>query len=46
MKKRVEKETGEKKVYMVNCTAETEEMLRRIKFVEKNKQFIVYALDK
>lgn len=34
--KRAEKETGEKKVYLINCTAETEEMLRRIKFVEEN----------
>ena len=34
--KQAEKETGEKKVYLVNCTAECEEMLRRIKFVEKN----------
>ncbi|MCW8966007.1 MAG: type III ribulose-bisphosphate carboxylase [Candidatus Pacearchaeota archaeon] len=36
MMRLVEKETGEKKVYLVNCTAETEEMLRRIKFVEEN----------
>jgi len=36
MCKKAEKETGEKKVYLVNCTAEAEEMLRRIKFVEKN----------
>lgn len=35
--KKAEKETGEKKVYLINCTAETEEMLRRIKFVEKNE---------
>ena len=34
--KKAEKETGEKKIYLINCTAETEEMLRRIKFVEKN----------
>nr|VDD88971.1 RuBisCO long chain, Form III-b [uncultured archaeon] len=34
--KKAEEETGEKKVYLVNCTAETEEMLRRIKFVEQN----------
>jgi len=34
--KKAEKETREKKVYLINCTAETEEMLRRIKFVEKN----------
>ncbi len=34
--KKAEKETGEKKVYLANCTAESEEMLRRIKFVEKN----------
>jgi ribulose-bisphosphate carboxylase large chain len=32
--KKAEKETGEKKLYLINCTAETEEMLRRIKFVE------------
>lgn len=35
--KKAEKETGEKKVYLVNCTAESKEMLRRINFVEKNK---------
>jgi ribulose-bisphosphate carboxylase large chain len=29
-----ESETGEKKVYMVNVTAETEEMLRRAEYVE------------
>jgi ribulose-bisphosphate carboxylase large chain len=34
--KKAEKETGEKKIYFVNCTAESEEMIRRIKFVEKN----------
>jgi ribulose-bisphosphate carboxylase large chain len=34
--KEAEKKTGEKKVYLVNCTAESEEMKRRIKFVEKN----------
>jgi len=34
--KKAEKETGEKKVYLVNCTAEIEEMKKRIKFVEKN----------
>jgi ribulose-bisphosphate carboxylase large chain len=34
--KQAEKETGEKKVYLVNCTTESEEMLNRIKFVEKN----------
>lgn len=36
MCKQAEKETGEKKVYFVNCTAESEEMLKRIKFVEDN----------
>jgi ribulose-bisphosphate carboxylase large chain len=30
---RAEEETGEKKVYMVNVTAETEEMLRRAEYV-------------
>ena len=34
--KQAEKETGERKIYLINCTAECEEMLRRIKFVEKN----------
>jgi ribulose-bisphosphate carboxylase large chain len=34
--KEAEKKTGEKKVYLINCTAESEEMKRRIKFVEKN----------
>ncbi|MBL7058831.1 type III ribulose-bisphosphate carboxylase [Candidatus Pacearchaeota archaeon] len=32
--KEAEKKTGEKKVYLVNCTAETQEMIKRIKFVE------------
>jgi len=32
---RAEDETGERKVYMVNVTAETEEMLRRAQFVEE-----------
>jgi len=32
--KEAEKKTGEKKVYLVNCTAETNEMIKRIKFVE------------
>ena len=34
--RQAEKETGEKKVYLVNCTAETDEMLKRIKFVEEH----------
>jgi ribulose-bisphosphate carboxylase large chain len=34
--RKAEKETGEKKVYLINCTAETKEMLKRIKFVEQN----------
>ncbi len=33
MRDKAEEETGEKKVYMVNLTAETEEMLRRADFV-------------
>jgi ribulose-bisphosphate carboxylase large chain len=33
MRDRAEKETGEKKVYMVNVTSETEEMLKRAQFV-------------
>lgn len=36
LRKKAEKETGERKAYLVNCTAETEEMKRRIKFVENN----------
>ncbi len=34
--RKAEKITGEKKVYLANCTAETEEMIKRIKWVEKN----------
>lgn len=34
--KEAEKKTGEKKFYLINCTAESEEMKKRIKFVEKN----------
>jgi ribulose-bisphosphate carboxylase large chain len=34
--KEAEKKTGEKKVYLINCTAESEEMKRRINFVEEN----------
>jgi ribulose-bisphosphate carboxylase large chain len=33
---KAEKETGERKMYMVNITAETEEMLRRAEFVLSN----------
>ena len=36
MKERAERETGEKKFYMINVTAETFEMLRRAKLVEKS----------
>jgi len=35
MRKKAEQETGEKKVYMANVTAETMEMLRRAKYVKK-----------
>lgn len=34
--RKAEKETGEKKVYLANCTAPADEMIKRIKFVEKN----------
>jgi len=34
--KEAEKKTGEKKIYFINCTAESEEMKKRIKFVEEN----------
>jgi len=33
--RKAEKETGEKKVYMANITSETEEMLRRMRYVKK-----------
>ncbi len=33
---KAEKETGERKAYLINCTAETKNMLKRIDFVEKN----------
>jgi len=36
MREKAEKKTGEKKVYLANVTAETNEMIRRAKFVEKN----------
>ena len=35
--KKAEKETNMKKAYLINCTAEVEEMKRRIKFVEEHK---------
>jgi ribulose-bisphosphate carboxylase large chain len=34
MKEKAERETGEKKIYMPNITAETNEMIRRMKFVK------------
>jgi ribulose-bisphosphate carboxylase large chain len=34
MRDKAEKETGEKKVYMVNITSETEEMIKRAQFVK------------
>jgi ribulose-bisphosphate carboxylase large chain len=34
--RKAEKETGEKKVYMANITAETDEMLRRLRHIKKN----------
>jgi ribulose-bisphosphate carboxylase large chain len=36
MKRKAEKETGEKKMYMINITAETVEMLKRAKLVERS----------
>ncbi len=36
MRDKAEKETGEKKIYMINITAETEEMIRRADFVANN----------
>jgi ribulose-bisphosphate carboxylase large chain len=36
MRDRAEEETGEKKVYMVNITSETEEMLKRAQLVKDN----------
>jgi len=35
MKEKAEKETGEKKVYMINVTTETQEMLKRAKLTEE-----------
>jgi ribulose-bisphosphate carboxylase large chain len=35
MRNRAEKETGERKIYMPNITAETNEMIRRAKFVKQ-----------
>ncbi len=36
MMEKVEKETGEKKLYVENVTAETKEMVRRAKFIQDN----------
>ena len=36
MKEKVEKETGEKKLYVENVTAETKEMIRRARFIQDN----------
>lgn len=36
MKRKAEKETGEKKIYMANVSAETKEMLRRANFLKNN----------
>jgi len=36
MRDRAERETGDKKVYMPNVTGETNEMIRRAKFVKRN----------
>lgn len=36
MKERAEKETGEKKLYVENVTAETKEMLKRARFIQEN----------
>ncbi len=35
--RKAEKETGEKKLYLANCTAPVDEMIKRIKWVEKSK---------
>jgi len=35
LRDKAEKETGEKKVYMANVTAETNEMLKRMEFIKK-----------
>jgi ribulose-bisphosphate carboxylase large chain len=36
MMEKVERETGEKKLYVENVTAETEEMIKRAKFIQNN----------
>ena len=36
LKEKAERETGERKAYLPNITAETEEMLRRARFVKEN----------
>ena len=36
LRDRAEKETGEKKIYMANVTAETDEMIRRAEFLKKS----------
>ena len=42
MRDKAEKETGEKKVYMPNITAETFEMIKRAKYVKSlNGRYIM-----
>jgi ribulose-bisphosphate carboxylase large chain len=36
LKRKAEKETGKKKIYMINITAETDEMIKRAKLTEKS----------
>ncbi len=36
MKEKVEKETGERKIYIENITAETEEMIKRGRYIQEN----------
>jgi ribulose-bisphosphate carboxylase large chain len=36
LNEKAEKQTGNKKAYLINCTAEAEEMKKRIRFVEDN----------
>lgn len=43
MKRKAERETGERKMYMINVTAETLEMLRRAKMVEKSGNEYIMA---
>ena len=45
MRDKVEKKTGEKKMYLVNVSAEANEMVKRAEFVAENGKECILLLD-